>query len=166
MEVASFDVLPMQDFYDKYLPTPSWDGPLNDRFDALGFQSLFFLNNMGSMVVGLLMIPIQGFLLILLKPLTRFSRRITTIKNKIHASLFWSQQIILLNESFSIICMCALINVLHLSFDSKVELINSTLTIAFLVLCTAMTIIVCAFLLVKLPDLKEKTMKIKYGEMT
>jgi hypothetical protein len=37
MEVASFDVLPMQDFYDKYLPTPSWDGPLNDRFDALGF---------------------------------------------------------------------------------------------------------------------------------
>jgi hypothetical protein len=121
---------------------------------------------MGSMVVGLLMIPIQGFLLILLKPLTRFSRRITTIKNKIQRSLFWSQQIILLNESFSIICMCALINVLHLSFDSKVELINSTLTIAFLVLCTAMTIIICVFLLVKLPDLKDKSMKIKYGEMT
>jgi hypothetical protein len=43
MQLASFDIFPTEDFYDKYLPAPSWDKPLNERFNGLGFQSTFFL---------------------------------------------------------------------------------------------------------------------------
>ena len=76
MQLASFNILPMQDFYERYLPPPSWDEPLNDRFDVLGFQSTFFLNNMGSMVIGLAMIPLLSCTLLILQPISKFSRRI------------------------------------------------------------------------------------------
>ena len=90
MELASFNILPMQEFYDKYLPTPEWDEPLNDKFNNLGFQSTFFLNNMGTMVIGLAMIPLLSFLLLVLIPLSRHSKRIAKFKNKLQTSLFWS----------------------------------------------------------------------------
>ena len=151
MELASFNILPMQDFYDKYLPTPFWDGPLNERFDILGFKSTFFLNNMGSMVIALAMIPALSCILLVLKPLSKFSRRITAVKNKIHSTLFWSHQITLLNESYSMICMCALINAHHLAYDSKIEVTNSVLTIAFIFLSCTIPLIIGVFLLVKLP---------------
>ena len=69
MEISSFDILPMQDFYDKYFPSPDWDEPLNDRFNILGFQSIFFLNNMGTMIIGVTLIPVLAIVLIVLKPL-------------------------------------------------------------------------------------------------
>ena len=166
MQLASFNILPMQDFYEKYLPPPSWDEPLNDQFDVLGFQSTFFLTNMGSMVIGLAMIPLLSCILLVLHPISRFSRRIRRIRNKLNRSLFWSQQITLMNESFSMICMCAFINARKITFDSKCEVINSVLTITFLILCTAMPLVVSLFLLVKLPKLSSPSMKQKFGDLT
>jgi len=90
MELASFNILPMQDFYDKYLPRPEWDEPLNDKFNNLGFESTFFLNNMGTMVIGIAMIPLLSLLLLVLIPLSRRSRKIAKYKNKLQRSLFWS----------------------------------------------------------------------------
>jgi hypothetical protein len=98
MNLASFNILPMDAFYEKYLPAPSWDKPLDDMFNNLGFQSTFFLNNMGSMVLGLAMVPLLSFVLLVLKPLSKYSHRISTLKSKIHSALFWSQQITLMNE--------------------------------------------------------------------
>ena len=166
MEIASFDILPMQKFYDKYLPTPDWDEPLNDKFNNLGFQSTFFLNNMGTMVIGLAMIPLLSALLLVLQLLSRFSSKIAKFKNKLYASLFWSQQIILLFESFAMLCMCAFINVIHLTYESKCEVVNSVLTITFMVVCCALPLIICVFLLVNFKSLGEVAMKIKYGELT
>lgn len=120
---------------------------------------------MGSMVIGLAMIPLLSCTLLILQPISKFSRRIRLLKNKIHSSLFWSQQIILMNESFSMICMCAFINVRNITFDSKCEVINSVLTIVFVILCTAMPLIVCLFLLLKLPKLANPYMKKRYGDL-
>ena len=166
MQLASFNILPMQDFYQKYLPAPNWDAPVNERFNVLGFQSVFFLTNMGSMVIGLAMIPLLSCLLLMMKPFARLSKRFAALKNKIHSSLFWSQQITLMNESFSMICMCAFINARHITFDSKCEVINSVLTIAFLVICIALPLVVGLFLMVQMPKLASPTMQIKYGELT
>ena len=139
----------MQDYYNKYFPIPEWDGPLNDRYNLLGFGSIFFLNNMGTMIIGLAMIPILAMVLLILKPLTKVSRVLLRVYNKIHSNLFWSHQIILLNESFLMICMCALINSKFLAFESKFEVINSVLTIMFIVICSALPIVILLYLLVK-----------------
>jgi len=118
------------------------------------------------MILGLAMIPLLSCVVLLLKPLSRFNRRINALRNKLYTSLFWSQQITLFNESFSMICMCAFINVLHITFDSKCEIINSVLTIVFMVICCAMPLIICVFLLVKFKILGEDAVKAKYGELT
>ncbi len=64
------------------------------------------------------------------------------------------------------ICMCAFINAQKIRFDSKCEVINSVLTITFVILCSALPLIVCLFLLVKLPKLADPLMKTKYGDLT
>ena len=138
---------------------------MSDKFDMLGFSSVFFLNNMGTIVLGIAMIPLLGCVLLVLKPFSRFSRRIATFRNNMHASLFWSQQITLLNESYSMVVMCALINASHLTFDSKCEIVNSALTYTFTALSIVLPLIICTFLLVKLPALETSAMKNKYGEL-
>ena len=62
--------------------------------------------------------------------------------------------------------MCAFINARNITFDSKCEVTNSVLTIVFLILCIVMPLIVCLFLLVKLPKLSDPRMKQKYGDLT
>jgi len=62
--------------------------------------------------------------------------------------------------------MCAFINARNITFDSKWEVINSVLTILFVILCTAMPLIVCFFLLIKLPKLSDPYMNKKYGDLT
>ena len=84
MELASFNILPMQNFYEKYLPTPDWDKPLDYKFEILGFQSSFFLNNLGSMVVGIAMIPLLCCVLLILQAFSRFSSKIAKWKNKLN----------------------------------------------------------------------------------
>ncbi len=71
-----------------------------------------------------------------------------------------------MNESFSMICMCALINARKITFDSLCEVVNSVLTIIFIVMCTVMPLIVLILLLVKLPQLGHPGMKVKFGELT
>ena len=65
-KIAAFDLLEFEyfnfgDFMDSILdliPT----GPINSKFEAIGFESLYFINNLGSfflvLVFGLLLIPI------------------------------------------------------------------------------------------------------------
>jgi len=64
------------------------------------------------------------------------------------------------------LCMCTFINLLHLTYDSKCEIINSIFTIVFMVICCAMPLIICVFLLIKFKILGEDAMKAKYGELT
>jgi hypothetical protein len=59
--------------------------------------------------------------------------------------------------------MCALINVLHISFDSKCEIVNSVLTFSFLALCITIPFTICIFLILKLPQIGEGVTKTKYG---
>jgi hypothetical protein len=118
------------------------------------------------MIIGLATIPLLSCILLALIPLSKLNRRIATVKNKIHSSLFWSQQIVLMNESYSMICMCTFINARHITFTSKCEIVNSVLTITFIILCTAMPLLISVFLVVKLPTLGSAAMKRKYGELT
>jgi hypothetical protein len=118
------------------------------------------------MIIGLATIPLLSCILLALIPLSKLNRRIATVKNKIHSSLFWSQQIVLMNESYSMICMCTFINARQITFTSKCEIVNSVLTIAFIILCTAMPLFISLFLVFKLPQLGSAAMKMKYGELT
>jgi hypothetical protein len=74
MKLASFNVIPLQNIYNMILPAPSWDRPINDSFDNLGFSSVFLLNNMGSMILGIVALPLLLCVFILLRPISIFSK--------------------------------------------------------------------------------------------
>ena len=58
MTLASFNLLPMNIFYNAYLGIASDDpGPVNQNFNALGYSSIFFLYNMGTLLLGIAAIP-------------------------------------------------------------------------------------------------------------
>ena len=66
MTIAAFDIIEFHEFYDPALGiTPS--GPLNPNFNTLGFESLYFINNLGSMALAYV---IYGLALIFFKILS------------------------------------------------------------------------------------------------
>jgi hypothetical protein len=85
----------------------------NDNFDYLGFDSKYFIYNMGSLMIAWLAVPLfAGPILFLrcfncctnrIKPLKRLQRRLDNW-------MFWSYPITLFTESASVIYMCCLIN--------------------------------------------------------
>ena len=50
-KVASFDIIDLDPFINKALNLNKTE-PFNANFDAIGFGSMFFLNNMGSLLIG------------------------------------------------------------------------------------------------------------------
>lgn len=117
------------------------------------------------MVIYIAIYPVLICVWLVLLPFSRFSQRIAARKNKLQKLVFWSYPITLMNESISMISICAFINVLNLSYDSKFEYANSVLSIAFLVICVAYPIFISLFLIYKLPVSEKKPIEEKYEEL-
>jgi hypothetical protein len=92
-------------------------GPVNDNFDALGYGSTFFLYNIGSLIVGLLAIPVLIVLSYTLKLLGFCSKFASRMHLKLSKKLFWNHILSVLFESYSVLVMCVLINSKHVSFN-------------------------------------------------
>ena len=50
-EIASFDIINIEPWINKALNLTETD-PMSDNFAAIGFQSMYFMNNMGSLLIG------------------------------------------------------------------------------------------------------------------
>ncbi len=110
MNLAAFNILPTQTFYDTYLPPPPTDGPLNDNFNSLGLGSMYFLKNLGSMIIGLVSLPVLFTIVIVLKYLKNCNKKMHRIYEKLNGVIFWGQPITLLNETFWMVCLCTFVN--------------------------------------------------------
>ena len=62
-KIASFDIINLDPLINKVLKLNETE-PINANFYAIGFQSMYFLNNMGSLTIGFL-IYFVGLLAIL-----------------------------------------------------------------------------------------------------
>ena len=116
MNLASFNLLPTDEFYHSYMVMSKDPGALNSNFEDQGYGSVYLLQNLGTLLVAILTIPIFVGLYYLMKPFTRCSTRIQKVHLKLKNYLFWSHQIQVIFESYSVICMCALINLKYVSF--------------------------------------------------
>lgn len=89
MDLAAFNLIPVQAFYDIYLPPPTTDGPMNENFDKIGFGSMYFLNNLGPMILGILSLPVMMAMLYIFKYFRNFSKRIHKIYTNLENTMFW-----------------------------------------------------------------------------
>ena len=57
MRLAAFDILPLDDPINFMLSLEPTD-PINEKFEGVGFESKYFLNNMGSLMLVIMMYPL------------------------------------------------------------------------------------------------------------
>lgn len=94
MNLASFNLLPTDQFYNTYFKMSQDDqGALNHNFDEQGFGSTYFLQNMGTLMVAILTIPVLVALYYLLSLFTRYSAGLKKVHEKLARYLFWSHSI-------------------------------------------------------------------------
>ena len=98
--------------------------PLNRNFDALWFGSLYFLNNMNSMLIGFLFYFGLILLLVLIDPFQgRCGRKLSSLTEKLRGMLFYNFIISMMTESYSLMSVCCMIGLYKISFGSSGEII-------------------------------------------
>ena len=117
MEIAAFDFFEFGDIIHTHLKIEPTD-PIDSNFEAVGFESQYFLVNMGAMVV----FYIIYLLCLIIAPFIRMCRKscrcCKRTSQRLDDSIYWHALITLMNESYMIIVVCVLINIKIFSWDS------------------------------------------------
>ena len=117
MEIAAFDFYDFGDIiYDKMNIEPT--DPIDSNFESVGFESQYFLVNMGTMVIFYLIYLFFFILAPIIRLLRKSCRCMKRCSKRLDRSIYWGSLITLMNESYMIIIVCALINIKIFSMDS------------------------------------------------
>jgi hypothetical protein len=112
MQIASFDIIPTDLFYDDVLGWTPTD-PIHQNFADVGFSSTLFIYNIGSMILTISTFPILVLVYLILKFVCGKSQKKncgTKTRDKLRKCLFWGHPIVTLTEAFTVVCMCTFIN--------------------------------------------------------
>ena len=115
-KIVSFDLFEVSDTVRDYLEIEIED-PVNERFETLGIESKYFINNMGFLFFLLCILVLLVALWPILIGLSRWSTIAERGKEKLNKTLFWRPIIVINYATFLIVILCAL-----LSFKYKFEL--------------------------------------------
>ena len=134
MQVASFDLLPVEKFLTEAVTVTPRD-PINANYEALGFESMYTLMNLGTMLLLFSMYPVLILFELSLRVLKcKYPRKLHL---KISKPLYWNSSINFFRESYLVALMCVLINLKALSFDTLGEKASSYLTLLIMALWIA-----------------------------
>ena len=120
MQIASFDLLPMDLIYDEFFT----DVPdsANSNLENEGFGTTLILYNLGSMIIAILSFPVLTIYACVLKffiPCCKGPVKVYCKKKRedLQETLYWSQPIVTYTESYAVLSMCTLINLRFVSPD-------------------------------------------------
>ena len=115
--VAAFEFYDIGDILLETLQLEPTD-PLSDGFEKLGFESRYFLNNMGTMILFYVSYPLAVFIWRLLYYFRHCSYRMHKFMVKYKKILFYEWIIVAIFESYSVVAICCLIAYPHISFET------------------------------------------------
>jgi hypothetical protein len=97
--------------------------PFNENFAAIGFKSVYFMNNMGSLLIGFLIYLAGVFFILLLSLFLSGRSRLKRFFIKLKKVFLYNQFVGMMMESYSNICVCCLIAFFNISFASYGEIV-------------------------------------------
>ncbi len=97
--------------------------PVNANFEAIGFQSIYFLNNMGSLLIGFLIYFAALTVILILQPFLNKKIWVNKYFMKLKKMFLYNSFVAMMIESYSLICVCCLIACYNISFKSHGEII-------------------------------------------
>jgi len=123
-KIASFDLINIEP-YIVWVLRVNETGPLTPNFDDCGFGSLYFINNMGSMLIGFAMYIVGIIVLTLLDCCNTKHKRAAQTSEYLRSNLFHNYIVGMMNESYSLLSVCTLISFYHISFASYGDTIQT-----------------------------------------
>ena len=66
MKIASFDLIPIDNYLDEHVDMTPRD-PINNNFEAIGFESMYVIINLGSMLILFVLFPLLVLLEIIMR---------------------------------------------------------------------------------------------------
>ena len=134
MSIAAFDFYDFTDIIHNLFNLEPTE-PIDNNFESIGFESQYFLINMGTMACFFLIYIVVLLIVLACLPFSkRRCRKIKRLEKKVKRKVCWSSLITLLNESYVILAVCLLINAQMISLESTGLAVMSILCITFLVL--------------------------------
>ena len=117
MEIAAFDFIEVGDYLDEWLGLEPIE-PENPNFVTLGLGSIFLLNNMGTLAIAYLVWFTAALIAMLVKLGVHTSKRMRNMYTTLKRKLFFNSLISLFVESYSLLCVCCLINTSYISLKT------------------------------------------------
>jgi len=129
MSIAAFEFFEIGEFTNSLLdlePT----SPVDENYNAVGFESVYFINNMGTMFLIYLLYPILMLVEYILGKMALKWARWLKIHQHFKNKVYWTSIITLVFESYSIIAICCLIHFEYISFQGPGNVLQSLIAIA------------------------------------
>ena len=139
LQIAAFDMIPVERMYDDMvqelanLSTDTLDY-LQIRMESLGFDSVWILPNLGSLLLFLGLYPLMIAIYAILTGLTNScAPRLKNQQKKMRAFVFWSWPIGFLKDNYIVIAISALYNMRYASWSIYEARINSATSLSFII---------------------------------
>ena len=130
IKIASFDIIDTDHLINKILELNTTT-PFNSNFQSMGFGSMYFMNNMGTMFLAFVFYLIGILTLFSLDKCTLRSETIGKWVVRYRHKLFYNVFVSMMLESYSMISVCSLIHLHRIKFNSYGEIIQSVVLIIF-----------------------------------
>ena len=129
-KVASFDIINIEPFINKALNLNKTE-PMNENFAAIGFNSMYFMNNMGSLIIGFLIYFVGLIVMFILQRFLNRKLWINRYFRKLKKMLLYDTIVAMMIESYSLICVCCLISFYNVTFASYGEIVQTVVNFFF-----------------------------------
>ena len=165
MQIAAFDVIETDSFFNMLLRLPPTN-PVNEQFQALGFESVYFINNMGSIFLVFLSLLILMIVYAILSRYDDRSSRLEKTLRKLESYLFWDSQLQFLLESYMIITVCCMISLKHsLSFSTFGIAVQTMACLIFFSAIVVVPVVLFRHLMINFQLLDQKQLRVRYEHL-
>ena len=146
-KIAAFDVLETSDFVDELLALEPTD-PVSVNLESLGFETQWFINNVGSFFIYLLLCFAGVVLFLLVFAFNLATGCASRLRSKIKDMIFWNKLNQAIFESILVVSICCFISLRYnFTIESRGEQIQTWTAVACAVfyitipLCTIVTLL-------------------------
>ena len=129
----------------------------------VGFESIYFMHNLGTLLLAYLGYPATVLVQRIAFAFRRRSKKWRKLSQKLYRDLYYGSLIRLIFESYSLISVCALINMKFLSADSFGQTIMSMVAVFFFAVVIGFPWTFYIILKKNFNILHEKNFEQKYG---
>lgn len=117
------------------------------------------------MIIVLISLPVLFLVILMMKPFRRCSGRINKYHNKLSRYMMWGHPITVLYESYTMILICSLVNLMNPSYDGWSDIISTVFSLAMLSVCVFAPITFVVVMLRKFSYLERNKIKIRWGKI-